>query len=66
MDFSELKNKSDSELTELLAEQRGQLYALRLKVNSKQLKQVHAIAAARQTIAQIQTLLTSRNAAVKP
>ena len=60
MDFEDLKNKSTDELKELLAETRTELQKLRFEAHAKQLKQVHKISAARQTIARIMTLLTKQ------
>lgn len=57
MDFADLKNKSEKELRELLAEQRQHLHALRFKVGEKQLKNVKLISVAKTTIARILTLL---------
>lgn len=60
MDFEELKNKPESELNEVLAEQRGKLREARFKARSKQLKQFNTIANFRKTIARILTVLRQR------
>ena len=52
-----MKNKSEKELRELLAEQRDELRELRFKASEKQLKNVQAIPKCRKTVARILTLL---------
>ncbi|MBI4993096.1 MAG: 50S ribosomal protein L29 [Candidatus Magasanikbacteria bacterium] len=61
MEFADLKNKSEKELRELLAEQRDELRELRFKASEKQLKNVKAIPKCRKAIARILTLLTVKN-----
>lgn len=60
MDFADLKNKTDKELHELLAEKRHELRELKFKVGEKQLKNVHSISLVRLVIARVLTLLKSR------
>lgn len=57
MDFNELKNKSVNELHRILAEERGKLYDLRLKLSVNQLKDVSLVRTSRTLIARIQMLL---------
>lgn len=58
MDFKELQGKSANELQRMLAEERGRLYDLRLKLAVNQLKDVRQVRAVRKTIAQILTQLS--------
>lgn len=60
MDFSEIKNKSISELLELLKEKRSELHAVRLKERTRQLKQVHQIRALKKTIAKLEMALADK------
>ena len=60
MDFEDIKNKSAAELKELLLEAKTDLQTLRFQAHSKQLKQVHKISVAKQTIARILTVLQSQ------
>lgn len=60
MDFEEMKTKSPAELTELLAEKEEELRALRFKLQSQQLKQMHKVSAAKKEIARVQTLLNKK------
>ena len=60
MDFVDIKNKSKDELTEILAAKRDELRALKFKAKSNALKQVHKIAEARKTVAQICMLLGAK------
>lgn len=55
MDYSEIKNKSEKELHDLLQEQRAALRALRFKSHDGQLKDVRNIRETRQNIARILT-----------
>lgn len=57
MEYTELKNKSQKELHDLLAEQRKAIIALRFKAHDQQLKDVRDIREARKTIARIMTAL---------
>ena len=59
MDFTELKNRTEKDLHDLLAEKRGKLRDLRFKASEKQLKNVKSIKDVRVDIAQILTLLNS-------
>lgn len=56
--LQELRAKSAEELKDLLAHEREKLRALRFKVHTQEVKQVHLVKAARSRIAQILTLLT--------
>lgn len=60
MDFIDLKNKSERELHDILAEQREELRELRFKASENQLKTVHKIRQTRKIIAEILTLLNNR------
>ncbi len=57
MDYSTLKNKTEKELHDMLAERRDRLRELRHKDSEKQLKQVHLISEVRHDIARIFTVL---------
>jgi ribosomal protein L29 len=59
MEFKELKNKSEKELQEILAENREKLRIARFKDANKQLKNVREIRIARNVIANVLTLLNS-------
>lgn len=61
MEFADLKNKSEKELREMLAEKRDELRELRFKTAEKQLKNVRAIRECKKSIARILTLLTVKN-----
>ncbi|MFH1286486.1 MAG: 50S ribosomal protein L29 [Candidatus Magasanikbacteria bacterium] len=58
MDFSELKNKSEKQLMELLQEKREELRLLRFKVSGEGLKNVQDINKTKKIIARILTQLT--------
>jgi large subunit ribosomal protein L29 len=60
MDIKELKNKNESELHNMLSEQREKLRELRFKDANKQLKNVRQIRDIRKTIAKILTLLNAK------
>ncbi len=60
MELIEFKNKSVTELKELMQKLNGELHANRLKAATRELKQVHVIKNTRRTIARIQTLLQSK------
>jgi ribosomal protein L29 len=60
MEFKELKNKSEKELQEVLAEYREKLRIARFKDANKQLKDVREIRQTRIVVANILTLLNSR------
>lgn len=57
MDFSEIKNKPESELRELLAEAQAKIRDLRFSAHEGQLKNVREFRATKKLIARIQTLL---------
>lgn len=57
MEFSDLKNKSEKELREMLAEKRDELREFRFKASEKQLKNVSAIGKCKKDIARILTIL---------
>lgn len=61
MDFSDLKNKSKSELAEILKEMDQKLFLLRLQSQMRRLKQVHEIKQIRKTIARITMLLEAKS-----
>lgn len=60
MEFADLKNKSEKELREMLAEKRDELRELRFKTAEKQLKNVRAIRECKKSVARISTLLTTK------
>jgi len=62
MDFVELKNNTERELHDLLAEKRDELRELKFKAHENQLKKVTDIAKTRKVIAQILTLLNTKSA----
>lgn len=67
MNYTELKDQTVPQLRVLLAKYQEQRRELNFHNASRQLKNVHEIAATRKTIAQIKTeLATRQNAAVKP
>lgn len=57
MKFSELKNKSASDLQKLLSEERAKLRDLRFQVAAEQHKAVHELKVTKRSIARILTLL---------
>jgi ribosomal protein L29 len=57
MDFRDLQNISEKELSEMLAVKRGELKDLRFAASASQLKQVHKISLVKKEIAQILTVL---------
>lgn len=57
MDFSELKNKNEAELKEILKEKQEELRALRFGAGSGQLKQVHKFKDIKRMVARIQSIL---------
>jgi ribosomal protein L29 len=59
MDWQEIKNRSEKELRELLADQRAELQSLNFQAHNRQLKQVHKIQLVKKTIARISMLLTN-------
>ena len=59
MELKELKDKTEKELRQLLAESRDKLRDLRFKDANKQLKNVREIRALKKAIARILTLLKS-------
>lgn len=58
MEFSELKNKSEKELKELLAEKNTELQEMRFKISERQLKNVRLVREIRKTVARIMTALS--------
>ena len=64
MDFQDLKNKSISELKELLATSRASLHQERVRAHSKQLKQVHKLPLLRKDVARLTMLITNATKAV--
>ncbi|MBI4779247.1 50S ribosomal protein L29 [Candidatus Falkowbacteria bacterium] len=61
MDFKELKNKTEKELRQFLAESRDKLRDLRFKDANKQLKNVREIRDIKKIIARVLTLLNKKN-----
>ncbi len=60
MDIRDLKSKSSKELQQMLVEKRNEIRELRFKISEKQLKDIRVIRKARETVAQILTLLNQR------
>ena len=60
MDIRDLKSKSSKELQQMLVEKRNEIRELRFKISEKQLKDIQVIRKARETVAQILTLLNQR------
>lgn len=60
MDFADLNKASDKELQEMLDSTRDELRTLRFKASERQLKEVRKIRSAKQTIAQILTVMAAR------
>lgn len=58
MKFADLRDKSTSELTQLLEKSTQELRDLRFKASERQLKEVHKIQAAKRDVARIKTRLT--------
>ena len=65
MEFTDINNKSQSDLNQLLADKRAELRHLRFQAQSRQLKQVKKLGEVKQTIARILTVLTTLNAGNK-
>ena len=61
MDITDLKNKTDKDLREILVEKRRTLRELSFQVSEKQLKNVREIRQVRKNIAQILTLLNKNS-----
>lgn len=57
MEISDLKNKNEKDLQELLAQKRDLLRELRFKVSEKQLKDVREIREIKKDIARLLTVL---------
>ncbi len=57
MSWEDLKNKNETELAELLSENRNELRSLEFQAHSRQLKQVNKINLVKKTIARISMLL---------
>lgn len=62
MEYKDLQKKGADELTNMLAEERGTLYDLRLKATVNQLKNVRSIRVAKRKIAHILTKLQELSA----
>lgn len=60
MDITSIREKSETELHTLLAEQRVQLEDLRFRASAHELKNVHDIGQTRRRIARILTVLKER------
>lgn len=60
MDFQDLKNQSEKELHDLLAEKRDSLMELKFSARENQLKNVSSVKKTRRSIAQILTLLNTK------
>ena len=61
MDFKELKNKTEKELKQFIAESRDKLRDLRFKDANKQLKNVREIRKIKKELARVLTLLNKKN-----
>lgn len=66
MEYKDLQKKSVAELTNMLAEERGGLYDLKLKATVNQLKNVRSIRATKRKIARILTKLRELSATEAP
>lgn len=53
MEYKDLEKKKESELVEMLSQERAKLYELRLKLSVNQIKDVREIREVRKTIAQV-------------
>jgi ribosomal protein L29 len=62
MDIKDLKNKSESELHDILVKARVELVELSVKVAENQLKDIRKIRQTKKTIAQTLTLLNAKKA----
>lgn len=63
MDINELKNKTKSELHQILAESRDELRELKFKVGERQLAQVRRVRALKKDIARVLTALNDKSPA---
>ncbi len=61
MDFSELKNKNQAELQDILKDKQSELRHLRFGAHSGQLKQVSKFKEVKLIVSRIKTLLNSEN-----
>lgn len=61
MEYTELNNKSEKELHDILAEKRTALRALRFKAHDQQLKDVREIRETRKIVARILTSLKGKH-----
>lgn len=61
MDFSELKNKSQAELKEILKEKESEIRHLRFGAHSGQLKEISKFKEVKLIVSRIKTLLNSEN-----
>ena len=59
MKYTELKDKSEAELVQLLKEKKLELFTLRAKLKTMQLTNTSELRTARKDIARIQTALTA-------
>lgn len=59
MTITELRDKTENELTKLLLESQEKLRDLRFRVSRRELKAVHEIAKTRTLVARIKTMLAS-------
>lgn len=66
MKFDEFKNKSVTELKELLAEAGALVRDLRFQAHERQLKNPRALRQQKKRVAQIQTQLSAHERSVKP
>jgi large subunit ribosomal protein L29 len=65
MDFDEIKNKSVTELNEILDAKKEELRELRFRLQHQQLKQTQKFKEARRAIAKIKTLLNMKTNSAK-
>ena len=66
MDIKDIRTKTDTELRELLSEQRAHLEDLRFRASARELKNVHEIAQTRRFIARMLTALSERRRVPTP
>ncbi len=66
MDIKDIRAKTDTELRELLSEQRAHLEDLRFRASARELKNIHEIAQTRRLIARMLTALSERGRVPRP
>lgn len=64
MDIKELRNKSSAELNDKLTELRKELFSLRMKKSTGQLRTTHELKLVKRNIARVLTLLAQNESTV--